>query len=120
MVSPITRPSPSNIAEMMPVIAEGTIILMHVCHWLAPRESEASLKALGTLFRASSASVKMVGTAIKARRHPAVSEFNLSSAKTVIHPPSIEIPKNPIRIEGIDAINSIAGLMSDFSLVFAT
>ena len=111
MVSPITRPSPSNIAEMMPVIAEGTIILMHVCHWLAPRESEASLKALGTLFRASSASVKMVGTAIRARRQPAVREFSLSLVNSLIIPPSTAIPKKPITTDGIADINSMLGFM---------
>ena len=111
----MTRPKPKRTAEIIPVIADGKIILAHVCHLVAPRDKEASRRARGTLLSESSAKVKIVGTVIKARRNPAVKEFNLSSEIKLTIPPRTAMPKKPINTEGIAEINSIHGLIKDCS-----
>ena len=79
------------------------------------------MKCLGTLFSASSASEKIVGTAMSASRQPAVSEFkrsligkpgtqlrnvNCESQRKAV--PSTAMPKNPSTTDGIAETNSIA------------
>ena len=104
----------------MPVIAEGKITRAQVCQRVAPNDKDASRNALGTLFKASSASVNTVGTVINARRNPAVREFKRSSAIKLTMPPNTAIPKKPINTEGIAEINSIHGLITDCSRTEAT
>ena len=43
IVSPMTRPRPSNTAEIMPDSEAGTMIFTTVCRRVAPRASDASL-----------------------------------------------------------------------------
>ena len=133
MVSPITRPNPSRMAEMSPDKDAGTSTLRMVWSRVAPRAKDASLKCRGTLVRASSAREKIVGMAINARRHPAVKALRRSlmgkpgtqdnqlvSESDLRDWPRIATPKKPRTTEGIAAMNSMAGLIQVFSPVPAT
>ena len=72
---PIIEP---EVTISIPDKAEGRTTPRTVCILLAPPANDAWLYASGTLLSASSARVKMVGTAMNARRSPALNMFNRS------------------------------------------
>ncbi len=61
IVSPTARPKPTIRAEKIPAEAVGRMTRVAVCHGEAPRASEAAFRCCGTLERASSEIVKMIG-----------------------------------------------------------
>src|SRR5262249_21053437 len=65
IVSPTARPSPTIIAEKIPGLAVGTTTRNAVCHLFAPRARPARTRCRGTLEKASSAIVKMIGITAK-------------------------------------------------------
>ena len=133
IVSPITRPKPKRIADTIPDNAQGKMTLKIVCNRLPPSAKEASLKDLGTLFKASSHKVKMVGMAIKANNPPAVKAFKRSligkkgtqdkksiPEKSRRNFPNTAIPKKPMTTDGMAEINSMYGLIKFCSLRLAS
>src|SRR5262245_7066289 len=116
----MTRPRPSNVAETIPESAAGTNTRPIVWNRFAPRAYDASLNPRGTFRNASSERVKMVGTAIRASKHPAVKTFRRSLiGKNEIQWshgdweaarmawPTTAIPKKPSTTDGMAEKNSI-------------
>ena len=70
IVSPTARPNPTITAEKMPGLAVGRTTRVAVCQRLAPRASEAAVRCWGTLEKASSEIVKMIGITAKPMARP--------------------------------------------------
>ena len=70
IVSPTARPKPTMTAEKMPGLAVGSTTRIAVCQRLAPSASEPAVRFDGTLEKASSAIVKMIGMTAKPIARP--------------------------------------------------
>ncbi len=75
IVSPIALPSPIITAENIPGLAVGSITLIAVCQRLAPRARDPACKCLGTLERASSEIVNIMGITANPIAKPTIREF---------------------------------------------
>ena len=75
IVSPTARPKPIIIAENIPGLAEARTTLTAVCHNVAPSAREPDIKCLGTLDKASSEIVKIMGITANPIAKPTISAF---------------------------------------------
>ncbi len=116
MVSPMARPIPRIIAAVIPDIAEGTTILLMVCHRVAPTARDPSLYSRGTELIASSATLVMVGIAMIPRSiDPASHDSPVGTSKVICnHVVRTINPKKPNTTDGIPASSSIAGFIIAF------
>ena len=105
-------------AVLIPEIEAGTITRIIVSQRVAPRAREASLRATGTLWMASSEILQMVGIDIKASIKEALKRFRpVGKSKTSCRKGATKtIPKNPITTEGRAARSSTTGLTTSLTL----
>ena len=75
MASPIARPTPSTIAEIMPDLAAGIITLKIVCIWEAPKARDEDFNCAGTAFRDDSLILMTVGRIMTANTKTAEIRF---------------------------------------------
>ncbi len=102
MVSPTARPKPTITAEKMPGLAVGRTTRVAVCQRLAPSASDAAVRCCGTLEKASSEIVKMIGMTANPMARPTTTLLRWSYTRPSADPSHCftSLPKTPASTQG--------------------